>query len=382
MHNAHASSHQPRTRRGFTLVELLVVIAIIVLLIALLLPALAGARIAGKKSATQNMIQAFTNAVSSFSNDNGSRMPGYFSQAQMGANANIGQGMSAMENVMIELGGSDVLVGSYADYRSDIDEAAGVIAIAPFAHDDNAAIVNTKLIGANGAYFAPDTQFLKVMLQDEGQQVTSRENGQHLMPDVVDGFGNPLLAWVKDENARGSIDPDNNNPNGYGQFVSYASDGAGPWIGPAWFYYASNNCFYGNGATAIGEGGNNQQGVSGLGTTLTNRRDRVYTLATLLASPSYYALPSGELLEDTTDPHDIFPVRPRGNLIVQSAGPDGYYLGSQDPGWKANVDTDDGYHLVFGFNYKGEGPRYRDEDGKFITNDIIAETDDIIQAVN
>lgn len=382
MHNAHAQNLNPRTKRAFTLVELLVVVAIIALLISLLLPALAGARRAGKKSATQNMMQAFTNAVSSFSNDNGSRMPGYFSQAQMGAMANLTAGMSSMENVMLELGGPDVIVGNYRDFDGEVnrdegDTEGGIISIAPFDNSmDNAVVVNTQLIGANGAYFAPDSQFLKVMSESLGQQDTVRTNGQHLMPDVVDAFGNPLLAWVKDENARGSIDPDAGTPVlVYRQFAQVNSD-----MTPAWFYLASNNCFYGNRATATGGSGVNQTSLSGLGTGFTNPNNRVFTLATMLASPSYYALKAGDTL-DMAAPLDVFPVRPRGNLIVQSAGADGLYLGSEDSGWKSNVDTIQP-RLLFGANYFTGTTRAEDEDEKKTTLDIIGDFDDIIQSVN
>lgn len=383
IYTAHAPSPAQRPTRAFTLVELLVVVAIIALLIALLLPALAGARRAGKKSSTQNMVQAFTNAVSAFSNDHGSRMPSYFSQAQMGANANITAGMSAMENVMLELGGTDVVVGNFRDFGGQVnrdasDTEGGIISIAPFNNSaDNAVVVNTQLIGASGAYFAPDTQFLKTMREDLGQQDTVRDNGQHLMPDVVDAFGNPLLAWVKDESARGSIDPNAGDENiVYRQFVQIRSE-----LGPAWFYLASNNCFYGSGATATGGDGINQTALSGLGTGFTNPNNRIFTLATMLASPSYYALPAGQTLTEMTDPTDIFPVRPRGNLIVQSAGADGFFLGSQDSGWRSNVDSAQP-RLLFGANYISGGTRAVDNNGKNTTLDIMSDFDDIIQSVN
>ena len=392
-----ASNQTNRTTRGaFTLVELLVVIAIIAVLIALLLPALSGVSRAGKKNATQNMMNAFTNAVASFSNDNGSRMPGYFSAFQMGSESNLnprnspaGSGMSAMENILLELGGTEVIVGSQAD--EDPDESAGIIAIAPFSNDeDNAVIVNTKLIGAEGAYFAPDSNFLRVLNVSEGQQRTTMQNGQHLMPDLVDAFGNPILAWVQDTSSRGSIDPNNSDPNGYQQFASVSSDGSGDFAGPAWYYLASNDCFIGAEADAIGFGGVNQNAfsalsvsrISGGATTPIEDEDRVLTLCALLASPSYYALPTDVTLEDA-DLHEIYPSRPRGRMLIQSAGADGYFLGTNDAGWKANADIGSGeYHLGFGFNFKNDSGRHQDEDGQYITYDVAEEFDDIIQSVN
>lgn len=381
-----------QTRRAFTLIELLVVIAIIAVLMALLLPALAGARRAGKKSATQNMMNAFTNAVSSFSNDNGSRMPGYFSEYQMGLESNLDQGMSAMENVLIELSGPDVLVGRYESDSGEINESAGIISIAPFNNSTvDAAIVNTKLIGANGAYFAPDTQFLKVLDVNQNQQDTVDTNGQNLMPDVVDAFGNPLLVWSKDTTARGSIDPNGSDPDPYGQFVSMTSDGAGDYAGPAWFYLASNDCFYSRDATSVGLSGSNQNAFSALsgfrsdGTTSVSDEDRVKTLASLLASPSYYELESGtnQIGDTGIEFEKIYPSIPRGNLIVQSAGADNYFFGTNDTGWRANAHTESEYHMDFGNTFSTLlGDRLKDENGQPTTYDLISEFDDIIQTVN
>tara|TARA_R110002072_G_scaffold42064_4_gene117529 strand:+ start:89413 stop:90588 length:1176 start_codon:yes stop_codon:yes gene_type:complete len=385
-----------RFRRAFTLVELMVVIAIIAVLMALLLPALNGARNAGKKASTTSMINNFTNAASSFANDNGSQMPGYFSAAQMGAEDNLDAGMSAMENIMLDLGGTDVIQGRVGDPNTiAVNHRAGIIAIAPFDNtDDNAVIVNTRLIGGSGAYFTPDKKFLKIMEHDRGQQFPQVGNpdsgdlrGQPLMPDLVDAFGNPLLAWVQDETARGSIDPDvagGSDDDVYAQFAQTTSDGAG---GPAWFYLASNQTFFSTESTNVGDSGVNQYNDSSLSVGMQgNALDaemRIRTLATVLASPSYFLLHEGEQMEDPGLNFDeIFPARPRGRLIVQSGGIDGTYFGANDAGWKANAVAG-GTNLDFGNNYKLQtNARRVDEDGKSVTGDIASEFDDLLGTVN
>jgi len=381
-------------RRAFTLVELLVVISIIALLMAILLPALNGARQAGMKSSTQSMLNSFTNAASSFSNDHGSAMPGYYSPAEMGSQANLDDGgMSGMENAMLDLGGPDFVLGRSGDAGvPGVDEAAGIIEIAPFVGDNTnpALVINFNLMGSKGSYFAPDSKFLRTMESPE-QQTSSSNPGQDSMPDVVDAFGNPLLVWTQDETARGSIDPDAGGGSDavYAQFAQLTSDD-----GPAWFYLASNETFFGDGKTTVGEALRNQSAVSALSPTdqegnAVSDADRIGTLATLMASPSYFVLPSGEIMGDIdtvsgVELHDIFPARPRGRLIVQSAGIDGYYNGVEDRGWRANAHTDGGeYRLDFGNNYKFQtGKRVTDEDGKATTLDIASDFDDLTSAIN
>jgi prepilin-type N-terminal cleavage/methylation domain-containing protein len=384
-------------RVAFTLIELLVVISIIALLMSILLPVLNSARLTGLKSSTQSMINSFTNAASSFSNDNGSRMPGYFSPFEMGSETNLTSGMSGMENVMLELGGSDAILGRLGDQGVPAtNPIAGIIAIAPFDSDPirKPVVVNINLIGTEGAYFSPDKKFVRTMSHEERQQGPRDPDnvGQEFMPDIVDSFGNPLLVWTKDENARGTIDPDvsGNADAVYQQFVTLNSDGdPAANGGPAWFYLASNQTFFGDNAENVGDSGINQRSLSTIsplksvmGADVANDPlDRIHTLSTLLASPSYYLLEAGETL-DAVRYQEIYPARPRGRLIVQSGGIDGYYFGAEDRGWKANSPNGT-YRLEFGTNYKlFNDTRLTDDDGKSITGDIVDDFDDLIGTVN
>ncbi|MBL8965218.1 MAG: type II secretion system protein, partial [Phycisphaerae bacterium] len=88
---------------GFTLIELLVVISIIAVLIAILVPAISGARNSARKTTTTALITTVANAISQFKSQK-NRLPGYFSQAELGNSGNT-TSFTAMENALLDLAG-------------------------------------------------------------------------------------------------------------------------------------------------------------------------------------------------------------------------------------------------------------------------------------
>ena len=238
--------------------------------------------------------------------------------------------------------------------------------------------MDATLIGTGqGAYFTPSSEnFQKMTMSPTG-------NGQQFgvgpsIPDVVDAFGNPLMVWSQDVGSRGSINPESNNPGPFQQFVAENSSGNNNL---AWFYLASNAGTLK--ARSMGTSGLNQSGslASGLtsaigeGLPLENRR---ITLASLLASPSYTLTRQGRTIQNA--PFDeIYPARPRGRFIVQSAGANGLFFGTNERGWGANaVDN----RIYFGSGFKGQnGQRFESEDGGVTNIDLLEGFDDVINAV-
>ena len=381
---------------GFSLVEMLLVIAVIALLIAMLMPALAGARDSALRVKTQSMMADLTNAAQRFGNDNAGRNPGYFSESLMGHRDNEGIGMSAMENAMLELGGSAAILGRRGEEGvPTADPDLGIIELTPSMNADVLpVVVNINLIGAEGAYYSPDLKFWKAQVHEggnnaAGQSGTPVGEGQELMPDLLDAWGNPLLAWAKDPAAPSSILATGDPDEVYTQIARLNSDGIGGLgdaTGPAWFYLASNAAFLE--APAFGDSGIDMAGdpaggrASTLGSGVLSDMDRLRTLGSILASSSSFQLdPNVDGLEDATY-NQVFPTHARGRFIVHSAGSDGVFLNHQDDGWKENGHSNYGsgeFYLDFGNSYFSHGDvRYTDDSGAFINIDLIDPFDDLM----
>ncbi len=379
-----------RDGAGFSLVEMLLVIAVIALLIAMLMPALSGARQTAIRVKTQSMLADLSNAAQRFGNDNSGRNPGYFSEAQMGHSDNAAIGMTAMENAMLDLGGSRAVLARVSDDNApSANPEAGIIEIGPSDDEEQQVVVNLNLIGAEGAYFVPEQEFFVPQVHDTqtAQQFGNPAGaGQELMPDVLDAWGNPILAWAQDPGAPTSLTLGGDADEVYTQIARVSSDGVGDpgdTTGPAWFYLQSNAAFLE--ADAFGSSGIDMSAdpLTGRASTIgagVADLERIRTLASVLASSSSYQLDPGVDGLENANFDEVFPSRSRGRFLVHSAGTDGIYLNSTDPGWAENARSSGGeYHIEFGNSYLDQNNvRYTDGNGAFTNIDLFDPFDDLM----
>lgn len=319
-HNAAAS------RGAFTLVELLVVLAILGTVLAILLPALGGVRRAARITTTTGLMNNLSTACTSFAGDE-NRMPGYFSPAEMGSQLNGGsiadtvgggtRGLTGMQNVLIEL------LGGITTRNEDL--ANGIVSLNPTNDATRAVRVNILALNAprenastgtvRKGYLTSGIDALRSFdAAAPDKLMSSTTSASHkTMPEIVDAFGAPILAWQQDTRA-GDTDP----------FTRENSD-----AGIAKFYWASNGAVLRS---------------TGLGTAKASQID---TYSGAIGSPfsligagggtaRVLGWLEGALGAPQSPRRDIAagsPERPlgaRGKLIFQSAGPNSVFLSAQE----------------------------------------------------
>lgn len=353
---------------GFSLIELLVVIAIIAIVIAIIVPALGGARTAARKAATSALLTDVSSAAEQFSQDNAGRMPGYFLPSEMGSPGNddgFKGGFTTMENALLDLIGQDAIVGT-----AGISGGGGAYGklIGPFGNAGNAGKggnanlrVDLNLLGTgDSVYLEIGEDNLKAA---EGQAASTPHQQ---FPDLVDAFGNPVLAWVEDPAAP-------REPLNEDEFATEHSRQS-----RARYYWASNSGWLAS--TGLGKGGQDQTlDVQNrkYGSLLNDKRYAAEVLTAVLGNPNF-PMPTDY------GPATVLPSASRGAFLVHSAGPDGIYFGAKDSGARSIGVDGDTRRLEYAFNFFPDGKngsanvRWKDSDGKPAPIDLTKGFDDII----
>ena len=370
----------PAARRGFSLVELLTVIFIIALLIAILLPALGAVRSSGRQASTTALLSGLNQAAGQFELDN-QRQPGYFDAETLGSANNFtlgaGVGLTYMENALLSLSGQDAI--SVTDPGQP-----GWIQVNPTGDIDNAIWVKPDLIGASAdAYFLPSAENLGFM---SANQQTGNLNAQSVgqstgLPDLIDPFGQPVLAWIENESGPRNIRTAN-------QFATLDSQNDS-----ARFYWAANGSLLsstqlgeqgqdmtlapvpGQVGSLIGQGAFNSGGLAGIEGVMN----------ALLGHPGY----PDEAFLAAGDYTSIYPTRGRGAFIAHSAGADGIYLGAADsrlsrvvPGGALGGGA---FNITYGVNFfsstsAGGADRRTGDNNQPETIDFLDGFDDVVVA--
>jgi prepilin-type N-terminal cleavage/methylation domain-containing protein len=306
------------SRPGFTLVELIIVILIIAVVIAISLPALGMANVAAKKAKSQMLATNLGAAIASYQNDK-NNLPGYFSAAEMGAAANTTRGFTSLENAMLDLMGG--VVPSTATGPS-------IIQVGP--NSSGTVPVDLELIGtntgSNTSYFNPEKKaYVAQNGIDGGLQEAVPEH--QALPDLVDAFGTPLLLWIENPSAKGTIVKSSNNTNG----VPFALVDSGSSMDKAArFYWASNAGFLNStqlgaiGRSQARQGSDPRFSLIGGGLPAKSREE---SLMGLLGSPT-----NANVDVNGVAAQDVVPGDARGGFTIQLAGPDGIYVSSTDKG--------------------------------------------------
>lgn len=290
------NSNQNRAR-GFSLVEMMVVLLILAVVLGIIIPALGYARNTARKTATNALMNQLATSSASFQLDE-RKLPGYFSPRDMGNTANAtSEGFSSMSNILLDLAGGRVSTSNATPSTIEVGPHAGArVFVAPeyIGGSSQAAGAVSK------AYFRPDAKNFVVVAGKAG----SNENNQ--LPELVDLFGAPILAWAQDD-----------LPNTTGLFAAAEASTR------ARFYWAQNAGALRS--TGLGRLAINQTTDSKIGSAATpaNGSTQINSLHALLGAPNF------------PDPANAnLPGAVRAPLVFHSAGYNATYLGRFERGGK------------------------------------------------
>ncbi|MBZ0170978.1 MAG: hypothetical protein K8E66_01225, partial [Phycisphaerales bacterium] len=339
-------------------------------------PTLSGVQTAGRKAATQSLLTGLNQAAASFELDT-RRQPGYFAMSSVGAETNWddgGPGLTALENAMLDLAG----VGAVS--TTEPDDPNNWVVVNPTSPTNDASgsaiWVKTDLMGSDeGNYFLPGAGALVHMTTDQQPgDITAAAAPKPGLPDLVDPFGQPVLAWIEDPSVSTTV-------SGSHDFVAPANDEH-----PSRFYWTANGSMLSS--ESLGERGASMILEPGKGGSLIGKaafdegHEQIEgVMAALLGHPGY---PDEATLRGGNGYDDVFPKQARGGFIAHSAGPDGVYLAGDDDRagrvLTADMLSSGTLDVRYGINFFAGpgGPRRTGENGQPVTADFLDGFDDIV----
>lgn len=351
--------------RAFTLVELLVVVLIIVVLMGLLIPALSSARNSAKKASTVQLMQSVLAACSAYKIDHPSQeTPGPFTVEQIGSTQNnpvFGPGISSMQNALLDLSGGVVAKGASAP-AADASTHQTLISFKNTGGAPSNVLVDPGLVGAPGG-----PGYLSIPAANralvEGKRNFGRpfiaatptnNTSMNYFPDVVDAWGYPILMWVQNPAA---------GPNPAFASMNSPFNTTDLTAVRARFYWMSNAEYliaHSLGPNALAEDmlaclGKKSTGNAGItGPPPNSDADRIASMEALLGNPGEPMITKvkGPLDSSMVSPvyspakagavnnsplarrqtlgvaggFEVHPGSAKGDIILHSAGVDGYYL--------------------------------------------------------
>ncbi|MEM8757652.1 MAG: hypothetical protein AAGF47_07700, partial [Planctomycetota bacterium] len=241
------------------------------------------------------------------------------------------------------------------------EASANTLTIGPVDGDPGVE-VNLALIGEesnSGAnYFNPGDDWTVA----EGKTAAGDAAA---MPELVDAWGTPVLAWAEDEFAPTVPDEDAE----IADFAAIDSE-----TDPARFYWRQNA----GSLSSTGLGPRNTSQQESL--LFAGEANIPASLAALLGSVADPINPDGELADATVS--DLVPGSARGGVVLHSAGRDRVYLSTEDDGF-ADVTG----QFVYGSNFSpdlasmfGDAP-WSSADEQEGTRDVVSGFNDLITAV-
>lgn len=376
-----AQSSADRGTPAFTIMELLIVMVVITIVISILLPTMGIIRDTARAASTNGLMNNVITAVQRFSVEH-KRQPGYFSARALGDNQNaLTQGMSAGENVMLDL--AQGIVG-----KAPAAQPANTIKVNPTTDTNQDVYVDIKQIGTGGAYFVPPPKYFVAQTNDgpsNGQQVSAAVGtyghtasvGVDSLPDLVDAWGQPLLFWVEDDSALAAVNPLGTPPTLLAMQNAPAANQPGARI-----YWASNAAFLRS--DTLGKKARNQTYmntdtpyslIGGMFQAPGVAPNGVRSLESALGNPNFAWKPA------TPPPVMEHPALVRAPLTIHSAGADGIYLSSKDKGAKKFLPPFENridYNFTFWSTGTIGGPRNTDKNGNPTNEDVLSGFDDVI----